>query len=81
VADSNRAQFRLYRAMGQPAQLLQQRMDNQESVAPPLPATPPAPAAATPAATPPAATQPAAAAGDDNFRASFQFRDRDPSAP
>jgi outer membrane protein TolC len=71
VADSNRAQFRLYRAMGQPAQLLQQRMDNQESVAPPLPATPPAPAAAPPAA----------AAGDDSFRASFQFRDRDPSTP
>ena len=71
VADSNRAQFRLYRAMGQPAQMLQQRMENPQPVVPPSPATPPSPVAPPPA--------PAADAG--GFRASFLIRDRDPSTP
>lgn len=69
VADSNRAQFRLYRAMGQPAQLLQQRMQNSEPVAPESSGPPPSPA------TPP----PAPAASDDGFRASFLVRDRQPA--
>jgi len=69
VADSNRAQFRLYRAMGQPAQLLQQRMQNSEPVAPESPGPPPS------TATPP----PAPAASDDGFRASFLVRDRQPA--
>jgi hypothetical protein len=69
VADSNRAQFRLYRAMGQPAQLLQQRMQNPEPVAPDSSGPPPSPA------TPP----PAPAASDDGFRASFLVHDRQPA--
>ncbi len=70
VADSNRAQFRLYRAMGQPAQLLQQRMENPEPVPPAIPATP----------SPPTAPPPAPAAGRESYHASFQVGDRSPAA-
>lgn len=66
VADSNRAQFRLYRAMGQPAQLLEQRMERPASVMPPPPAEP---------LTPP----PAPAADASGYRASFLVRDRNPT--
>jgi outer membrane protein TolC len=52
VADSNRAQFRLYRAVGQPAQLLEQRLDDQ-SARPAVqnPALPPAPSDQEPRAS------------------------------
>jgi outer membrane protein TolC len=69
VADSNRAQFRLYRAMGQPAQVLDQRMEN--------PAPLPAPPSGAPAPPAPPASPPAAAVDDDGMRASFSIRDRE----
>jgi outer membrane protein TolC len=71
VADSNRAQFRLYRAMGQPAQSLQQRMGTPEN---PDGAVPPPPAQTPPGAPPPA---PPAARGA-GYEASFDVRDRAP---
>jgi outer membrane protein TolC len=74
VADSNRAQFRLYRAMGQPAQSLQQRAMTSAPEVPPVP-----PPAAPPAAAPPPAAPPAGASRDE-FRASFNMRERDPAA-
>jgi hypothetical protein len=49
VADANRAQFRLYRALGQPAQHLAQQSDALPTCGPAavLPATPADPAAET----------------------------------
>jgi outer membrane protein TolC len=70
VADSNRAQFRLYRAMGQPAQTLQQRTMTSAPEVPPVP----------PPAAPPAAPPPPPGASRDEFRASFNMRERDPAA-
>ncbi len=70
VADSNRAQFRLYRAMGQPAQSLQPRMATSPPEVPPVP----------PPAAPPAAPPPQPGASRDEFRASFNMRERDPAA-
>jgi outer membrane protein TolC len=66
VADSNRAQFRLYRAMGQPAQTLQQRMQSSDGAVPP------------PAQTSPIAPPPAPAANGASYEASFDVRDRAP---
>jgi len=76
VADNNRAQFRLYRAMGQPAQVLDQRMENPA----PIPASPSGSPAAPPAPPAPPASPPAAAADDNGIRASFLIRDRETSA-
>jgi outer membrane protein TolC len=70
VADSNRAQFRLYRAMGQPAQLLGQRMETKTpDVVPP----PPAPPATSMPAQPPGASA-------EEFHASFHVRDLESAA-
>jgi outer membrane protein TolC len=73
VSDSNRAQFRLYRAMGQPAQMLRQRMENPDGAPPPPPAQTP-PAQIPPLVPPPA---PPAAKGA-SYEASFDIRDRTP---
>jgi outer membrane protein TolC len=73
VADSNRAQFRLYRAMGEPAQTLQQRIGNREAAVPSPPAQN-SPAEASPVAPPPA---PPAVRGA-GYQASFDVRDRAP---
>jgi hypothetical protein len=54
--------------MGQPAQLLQQRMENPEPVPPAIPAAPPA------------APPPTPAAGRESYHASFQVGDRSPAA-
>jgi outer membrane protein TolC len=77
IADSNGAQFRLYRAMGQPAQLLEQRLANPEDIPIPPPPAPTTPATTTPAPTTPPGPPPAPGASRDNYRASFQVRDRD----
>jgi outer membrane protein TolC len=68
VADSNRAQFRLYRAMGEPAQTLQQRIGT------PGEAVPPPPAQTQPVVPPPA---PPAVRGA-GYQASFDVHDRTP---
>ena len=49
VADSNRAQFRLYRALGHPAQCIAVKPDGPGPEGAPQPAVPPAPVPASPA--------------------------------
>jgi outer membrane protein TolC len=79
IADSNRAQFRLYRAMGQPAQTLQQRMDSSAGVVPPSPDWPAAAPASSARPMPPLAPPPAPAAHGVNYEASFNLHDRQPA--
>ncbi len=79
IADSNRAQFRLYRAMGQPAQTLQQRMDGSNRVVPPSPDWPAAAPASPARPTPPVAPPPAPPAHGVNYEASFNLHDRQPA--
>ena len=76
TADSNRAQFRLYRAMGQPAQMLGQRMENRDAAAPPPGSPPPGP---PPSAQPipPGAPPPAPPVSGTSYEASFGVRDRE----
>ena len=79
IADSNRAQFRLYRAMGEPAQTLQQRIETNGGVVPPTPDAP-AKAPSSPARpTSPVAPPPAPAAHGVNYEASFSVHDRQPA--
>jgi outer membrane protein TolC len=75
VADSNRAQFRLYRAMGEPAQTLHQRIEIPAGAAPPLP-NPAPPGQSMPPVAPPPPAPPAARGA--SYEASFNFRDRAP---